>query len=67
MKMYHFRPKSYGYEWFVMSDSEDSAIIALNEHLNRSGNSGMQWGDPDFGEYDILVYGPNQVVESELV
>lgn len=33
MKMYYFNPNNYGEEWFVMSDSEENAIKALNDYF----------------------------------
>lgn len=81
MKLYHFNPNSYGQEWFVMSDSQENAIKALNEHLlnefnknefNDPDDQPLQWGDdyfkPKYGEkgYTIDVYEPNQVIESEI-
>jgi hypothetical protein len=59
MKLYHFNPNDYGLEWFVMSDSEEGAINALNEHLKNEflkkplvainyGAEPLQWGDKYF-------------------
>ncbi len=33
MKMYYFNPNKYGEQWFVMSDSEENAIKALNDYF----------------------------------
>jgi hypothetical protein len=59
MKLYRFNPNNYGLEWFVMSDSEENAINALNEHLKNeflknplvdvdAGDEPLQWGDSYF-------------------
>ena len=59
MKLYHFNPNDYGIECFVMSDSEEGAINALNEHLKNEflknplvatdyGAEPLQWGDKYF-------------------
>lgn len=59
MKLYHFNPNDYGLEWFVMSDSEEGAINALNEHLKNeflknplvsieNGDEPLKWGDKYF-------------------
>lgn len=59
MKLYYFNPNNFGLEWFVMSDSEENAIKALNEHLRNeflnnplsnleAGDEPLQWGDEYF-------------------
>ena len=77
MKLYHFNPNDYGNEWYVMSDSEENAIKALNEKLSKTWDYPLQWGDSYFKSkeingvniskgYTIDVYGINQVIESEI-
>lgn len=64
MKLYHFNPNDYGPEWFVMSDNQENAINALNQHLlqqfqseppnsNKFNNKPLQWGDPFFKGKEI--------------
>jgi len=76
-KLYHFNPNDYGAEFFVMSDNEENAIKALNEHLDKTEHFDCQWGDnyfkPDYCQgvlvrkgYTIDVYEANQVIESEI-
>ena len=33
MKLYYFNPNNHGEAWFVVSDSKENAIKALNEHF----------------------------------
>lgn len=32
MKLYHINPNNYGAEYFVMSSSKESALVALKRH-----------------------------------
>lgn len=78
-RLYHFNPNDYGPEFFVMSDSEENAIKALNNQLKESEyfDFDCQWGDTYFKPqsvngvlvrygYTIDVYEQNQVIESEI-
>lgn len=65
MKLYYFNPNDYGYEWFVVSDSEENAIKALNKHLiedfdrePHGWDEPLKWGD-EFFQRKVL---PNGVV-----
>lgn len=63
-------------EYFVMSDSEENAIKALNKHLVKESDKPTpyyikktlprKWGDKSFRNYTIDVYDVNQVVETEI-
>jgi hypothetical protein len=78
-RLYHFNPNDYGPEFFVMSDSEENAIKALNKHLKESEyfDFDCEWKDEYFkpksvqgvlvhNGYTIDVYEQNQVIESEI-
>jgi hypothetical protein len=59
MKLYYFNPNDHGLQFFVLSDSEENAIKALNEYLikrfeenptffSNTKNKPLRWGDPYF-------------------
>lgn len=64
MKLYHFNPNNYGQEYFVMSDSEQSAIVSLNNFL-KTNEDEYRWPF-SWGKYTIDVYEANNVVQSEI-
>jgi len=53
MKLYYFNPNSYGLQWFVVSDSEENAIKALNEFFANNEEPYMakfKWVDGQLTE-----------------
>ena len=78
MKLYYFNPNNYGLEFFTVAESEERAIEALNDFLQKTdypkGKEGhpLKWGDKYFSAtkynegYTIDVYEPGQVIISEI-
>ena len=68
MKLYYFNPNDYAEEYFVVADSEESAIKSLNKHLSNHSWHALRsnkWGDLIFRNYTIDVYEPGEVAETE--
>ena len=72
MKLYHFKPNTWGEEFFVTSDSKENAIVALNIYLSNNERDPFydppphpQWGDNYFEGYTINVHEPNVIVETD--
>lgn len=38
MKLYHINPNNYGAEYFVMSSSKESALVALKRHYIKNAS-----------------------------
>jgi hypothetical protein len=79
MKLYYFNPNNYSLEFFTVAESEEKAIEALNDFLQKTkyprGKDGqpLKWGDEYFTKktpvspgYSIEVYEPGQVIISEI-
>ena len=76
MKLYYFNPNRCDAQFFLMAESEEKAIEALNKYLdNTDPYYGFKWGDeffkaselhPDlYPGYTIEVFEANQVFETE--
>lgn len=71
MKLYYFKPKDYGQEYFVCAKNREKAILYLrNEALTRSKKSidyqlMMEAVELKNG-YSLLDYEPGEIAESEI-